>query len=179
MKFLTHDGLLYFWRKVKSYVDTGLNSKSSTSHVQALDKGGTGATTAANARTNLGLGAASTYNVDTTPTTNSINLITSGGVKNILDTKSNKSTSTSITLSASSWSGSTVPYSYTISNSSITSSNLIEFLFPSGTSQSVIDAWNNASVGRYTQSNGSVVLYANGIKPTVNITMTMLVRGDL
>lgn len=27
MKFLTHDGLLYFWKKVKSYIDTGLNSK--------------------------------------------------------------------------------------------------------------------------------------------------------
>ena len=24
MKFLTHDGLLYFWKKVKSYADTNL-----------------------------------------------------------------------------------------------------------------------------------------------------------
>lgn len=55
MKFLTHDGLLYFWRKVKSYVDTGLNGKSSTSHIQTVAQGGTGATTAANARTNLGV----------------------------------------------------------------------------------------------------------------------------
>ena len=55
MKFLTHDGLLYFWRKVKDYVDTGLNGKSGTSHIQALDKGGTGATTASAARTALGV----------------------------------------------------------------------------------------------------------------------------
>lgn len=55
MKFLTHDGLMYFWRKVKTYVDTGLGGKSDSSHVQAIDKGGTGATTAANARTALGL----------------------------------------------------------------------------------------------------------------------------
>lgn len=27
MKFLTHDGLLYFWKKIKSYIDTGLNGK--------------------------------------------------------------------------------------------------------------------------------------------------------
>ena len=26
MKFLTHDGLLYFWKKVKSYVDTSLTT---------------------------------------------------------------------------------------------------------------------------------------------------------
>ena len=32
MKFLTHDGLLYFWKKVKSYIDTGLNGKSNSVH---------------------------------------------------------------------------------------------------------------------------------------------------
>ena len=32
MKFLTHDGLLYFWKKVKNYVDIGLSGKSQTVH---------------------------------------------------------------------------------------------------------------------------------------------------
>lgn len=32
MKFLTHDGLLYFWKKVKNYIDTGLNAKASSVH---------------------------------------------------------------------------------------------------------------------------------------------------
>lgn len=43
-------------------------------------KGGTGATTAANARTNLGLGAAATYSVTTSATSGSTALITSGAV---------------------------------------------------------------------------------------------------
>ena len=33
MKFLTHDGLLYFWKKVKSYIDTGLSGKANTNQI--------------------------------------------------------------------------------------------------------------------------------------------------
>lgn len=33
MKFLTHDGLLYFWKKVKTYIDTGLGSKADVSQI--------------------------------------------------------------------------------------------------------------------------------------------------
>lgn len=126
MKFLTHDGLLYFWKKVKNYVDT----KETT-------------------------------------------------INNALASKSNKSTTTSVTLSASSWSGTAAPYSYTISNSNITASNMIEFVFPSGTAQSVIDMWNEAAIGRYSQSAGSIVLYANGTKPTAAMTVTMIIRRDV
>lgn len=126
MKFLTHDGLLYFWKKVKNYVDTK----------------------------------------DT-------------AINNVLASKSNKSTATNVTLSASSWSGSAAPYSYTISNSNITASNMIEFVFPSGTAQSVIDMWGEAAIGRYSQSAGSIILYANGTKPTSAMTVTMIIRRDV
>lgn len=33
MKFLTHDGLLYFWKKIKNYIDTGLSSKANVSQI--------------------------------------------------------------------------------------------------------------------------------------------------
>lgn len=32
MKFLTHDGLLYFWKKVKNYTDTAVATKANASH---------------------------------------------------------------------------------------------------------------------------------------------------
>jgi hypothetical protein len=32
MKFLTHDGTLYFWKKIKNYIDTGLSGKANSSH---------------------------------------------------------------------------------------------------------------------------------------------------
>jgi len=54
-KFLNLDGLIYFWEKIKSYVDAGLNGKANSDHIQAVDKGGTGATTAAQARVSLGV----------------------------------------------------------------------------------------------------------------------------
>ena len=50
MKFLTHDGTLYFWKKIKSYIETKI-----TTHVQTVATGGTGATNATDARTNLGV----------------------------------------------------------------------------------------------------------------------------
>lgn len=53
--------------------------------------GGTGATTAANARTNLGLGAAATYGVTTSATSGSTALITSGAVYSGLAGKANSS----------------------------------------------------------------------------------------
>ena len=140
MKFLTHDGLLYFWKKVKSYVDTKVTTiNNSVSSINSQ--------------------------------ISTINTNISG--------KASKSTSTNVTLANASWSGSAAPYSYTISNSNITASNIVEFVFPSGTAQSVIDMWNKASIGRYTQSSGSIVLYANGTKPTAAMTVTMIIRGDL
>lgn len=43
MKFLTHDGLLYFWKKVKSYTDTAVATKANSSHNHAASNitGGT------------------------------------------------------------------------------------------------------------------------------------------
>ena len=65
-----------------------LMSGTGKSAVLPVSRGGTGATTAANARTNLGLGAASTYGVTTSATNGSTSLITSGAVYTALTGKS-------------------------------------------------------------------------------------------
>jgi hypothetical protein len=72
-------------------VYTALSKKSDTSHGHALtdstvtgvlsiEKGGTGSSTAATARTALGLGTASTYGVSTSVSSGSSNLVTSSAV---------------------------------------------------------------------------------------------------
>ena len=58
--------------------------------VLPVKKGGTGGTTQASARTGLGLGAASTRNVDTSPTAGSTDLLTSGGAYSSFANKQNK-----------------------------------------------------------------------------------------
>lgn len=56
------------------------SSATTLSATLAIDKGGTGATTAANARTNLGLGSAATYSATSSITSGSSALVTSGAV---------------------------------------------------------------------------------------------------
>lgn len=95
-----NDYNLYFrsgnttWGSWKTIITSGnigsqsVNYATSAGNVTgtvAIANGGTGATTAANARTNLGLGAAAVKGVDTTVTSGSTNLITSGGVNTALN----------------------------------------------------------------------------------------------
>ena len=61
-------------------VDDNGHVTSGSNPTISVAQGGTGATTPANARTNLGLGAAATYAVTTATTSGSTALITSGGV---------------------------------------------------------------------------------------------------
>lgn len=56
-----------------------------TSTALPISSGGTGATTAAEARTNLGLGSAATYSVVSTLTSDDVNLVTGGAIKTYID----------------------------------------------------------------------------------------------
>lgn len=70
------DGTLQRYKSDHSTVYTILD----TSAAVTVAQGGTGATTAANARTNLGLGSAATYGVTTSVAANCTALVTSGAV---------------------------------------------------------------------------------------------------
>ena len=88
------------------------------------------------------------------------------------------SKSASITLSASNWSGSSAPYSYTISNSNITATNILDLIFNANT-QALVDALGNYQIAGYSQSAGKVTIYAWGEKPSVNLPATLVVRGGI
>ena len=83
-----------------------------------------------------------------------------------------------LTLSASGWSGSSAPYSYVISNSKITTSNVLDLIINANT-QALVDALGSYKISGYKQEAGKVTIYAWGEKPSVNLTASLVVRGGL
>lgn len=96
----------------------------------------------------------------------------SGDITKLSDTVSN------ITLYASYWSGSSAPYSYQISNSKITSSNILDLIINTNT-QTLVDALSSYQISGYSQNAGSVTIFAWGEKPSINLSAALVVRGGL
>lgn len=93
-------------------------------------------------------------------------------------TYSKKSTTSTVTLSASAWSGSSAPYSYVLSVAGVTATNIIEINYASSASDAAIEAYQGAGLKDGGQSAGRITLLATE-KPTVNIPITIIVRNDL
>ena len=81
-------------------------------------------------------------------------------------------------MTASSWSGSTAPYSYVISNAKITTSNVLDLIINANT-QTLVDALGSYKISGYKQENGKVTIYAWGEKPSVDLSATLVMRGGL
>ena len=81
-----------------------------------------------------------------------------------------------LTLSASGWSGTSVPYSYVISNAKITTSNVLDLIINANT-QELVDALGSYKISGYKQEAGKVTIYAWGEKPSINLSATLVVRG--
>lgn len=93
-------------------------------------------------------------------------------------TYSKKSTTNTVTLSASAWSGSSAPYSCVLSVEGVTATNIIEINYASSASDAAIEAYQGAGLKDGGQSAGRITLLATE-KPTVNIPITIIVRNDL
>lgn len=93
-------------------------------------------------------------------------------------TYSKRSTTSTVTLSASTWSGSSAPYSYVLSVEGVTATNIIEINYASSASDAAIEAYQGAGLKDGGQSAGRITLLATE-KPTVNIPITIIVRNDL
>lgn len=85
------------------------------------------------------------------------------------------STKVDITLEASKWSNS----QYIITNTAITATSIIEGLPLSTITKEQLEAFGNALVIGGTQSDGSLTLKALGEVPTINIPITLVIRGDM
>ena len=95
-----------------------------------------------------------------------------------LSSKANKYKKVNITLVSGTWSGSSVPYKYTVAVSGVTATNDINVVLNS-TDKNVANAWMDASVVSGTQTANSITLYAFGKKPSTNIPITVLVGSEV
>ena len=88
-----------------------------------------------------------------------------------------KSINVSETISSTGWSNKT----YTINNSNITATNVIELLprENNGTTQAQMEVLSGAMIIGGTQAVGSIQLVALGDVPTIDIPVTLIIRSDL
>ena len=85
-----------------------------------------------------------------------------------------------ITLTTSGWSGSNAPYTYTVSNSNIVdNTESVEIAPNNSCTDAQLRAYMNCGFCGGTISAGKVVLKAFGKKPTINIPIVLIVRGEI
>lgn len=93
-------------------------------------------------------------------------------------TYAKKSTLVNTTLTASKWTGSSAPYSYVLSVSGVTSSNIVEIDYASNASSAAIEAYQNAMLADGGQTTNQITIKTTE-KPTVDIPITIVIRNDL
>lgn len=89
-----------------------------------------------------------------------------------------KSTIITATLAAASWSGDSAPYTYTLVVSGVTASSNQEILPSLDITQEQLEALQGANIVDGGQAAGSITLKAWGDKPSVDIPIRIIRRGD-
>lgn len=91
---------------------------------------------------------------------------------------SKKSTKVELTLSASSWTGDSAPYTYTLSVTDVTKNSNQELLPALNITSEQLTALQAANIQDGGQSADTIVLKAFGDKPTIDIPIRVIMRGD-
>ena len=95
-----------------------------------------------------------------------------------LDSKADKSTTTEATLLASGWTGDSAPYTYTLSVTGVTADSHQEFLPALDITAEQLTALQAANIQDGGQAEGTVTLKAFGTKPTIDLPIRIILRGD-
>lgn len=93
--------------------------------------------------------------------------------------KANKSTLFQDSLLAASWVGASAPFTYTWAVPGVTATSIQELSPTTAITQSQLDALQKANIVDAGQSSGTITLKAWGIKPTVDIPLRVILRGDV
>lgn len=97
----------------------------------------------------------------------------------VLASKANRYKKVSVTMLASAWTGTAAPYQIVLSISGITATNDIQVIPQFGWTLEQSLAWMAAAVISGSQAVGKLTLKAIGDKPTVDITIDVLIGDEV
>ena len=89
-----------------------------------------------------------------------------------------KSTTVSATLSASSWSGDSAPYTYTLAVTGVTATSNQELLPALNITSEQLTALQAANIQDGGQTADTIILKAFGDEPTIDLPIRVILRGD-
>lgn len=95
-----------------------------------------------------------------------------------LNTKVDKSTLVDKTLLASGWTGSTAPFTYNLEVAGVTTTSNQELLSTTDITQAQLEALQSANIVDGGQLLNTIILKAYGDKPTIDIPIRVVLRGD-
>jgi len=106
------------------------------------------------------------------------NLIPSDYEKTIWNAKANKSTELALTLSTASWAGTAAPFTYALTVTGVTVDSNQELVPSTDITQTQLEALQAANVQDAGQASNIINLKAWGEKPSVDIPIRVILRGD-
>lgn len=87
-----------------------------------------------------------------------------------------ESTQTTATLTSTGWTGTSAPFTQTITVSGVTSTSIVDIDVQSTVTAEQLDAYINAKIVDGGQTTNNITLKAFGEKPTVSIPIKVVVR---
>lgn len=81
-------------------------------------------------------------------------------------------------MSAASWTNASAPFSYSLTISGVTTTSIQELMPNTNASGTQIAAFQSANIVDAGQSTNTINLYAYGSKPSIDIPVRVILRGD-
>lgn len=106
-------------------------------------------------------------------------LVEFNNLVNKVNGKANLSSVINMELLASSWTGDVIPFTSEISISGVSSDTIVEVGISSSATTEQVKEWFDASVIGGNQGVNFITLKSYGFKPSVNIPIVIIVRGDV
>ena len=122
-----------------------------------------------------------TYLVDSYERTDTDKAVTPKALNNVyklVKDKADKSAPVTATLLAANWTGDEAPYTYTLSVTGVTTTSNQEYLPALDITTEQLEALQAANIQDGGQAAGTVTLKAFGTKPTIDLPIRIIKRGD-